>query len=242
MKQGLLLKDAPETLHYLYCWNCKVTFETVYDYTQHRKSVHKEVYSYKKYVYNHRGFEEIHYYAQWMTLEDYEGRICPAPNYLPSRPTKRFNVTKQELQNRNNKKCHCGKDPVRPRIKYCSDDCANNWYGKITTVGDHIARFLDSKKPRIVKRNDSDWDYTAYYKCENCKKETASPEVDHIIAIVLRGHPWDYRNLQVLCPACHKKKTKSDIKILTWWKRESKYDSGIIDKQFQQQSILEIYS
>ena len=38
-------------------------------------------------------------------------------------------------------------------------------------------------------------------------------EVDHIVAIVNGGNEFDKSNLQVLCQECHKKKTKSDMKI-----------------------------
>lgn len=64
--------------------------------------------------------------------------------------------------------------------------------------------------------------------------------MDHIIAIVLGGHPWHEDNLQALCSECHKIKTKSDVAILAWWKRESKYDIGPIipDPQLTLDNLL----
>ncbi len=205
MKQGLLLKDAPEPLIKLDCWSCKISFVDVYQYLKHRKEIHKQIYSYKKYVYNHRGFEEIAYHKQWMSLDEYEGRICPHPDYIPKRPVKRFNVTFEELANRDNKKCHCGKDPVKPRRKYCSDECAESWYDKIATSNYIVSSFLKDKKIR-KETHQNGWDIKYFFRCEACNNETTKPEVDHIIAIVLGGHPWDFRNLQILCSKCHKKK------------------------------------
>jgi len=68
--------------------------------------------------------------------------------------------------------------------------------------------------------------------------------MDHIIAIVLGGHPWDYRNLQALCEKCHKLKTKSDIKILAYWRRLTRYDPTFIkskDEFDDNQTLLEDY-
>jgi 5-methylcytosine-specific restriction endonuclease McrA len=69
--------------------------------------------------------------------------------------------------------------------------------------------------------------------CESCG-EKATPtysnsiglEMDHIIALIFGGHPWHEDNLAALCPPCHKKKTKSDVQILAWWKRQANYDTG----------------
>lgn len=37
-------------------------------------------------------------------------------------------------------------------------------------------------------------------------------QVDHILAIMNGGNEWEINNLQVLCPDCHKIKTKTDLK------------------------------
>jgi hypothetical protein len=59
-----------------------------------------------------------------------------------------------------------------------------------------------------------------YLKSKNIKLPTVSNsridvafEVDHKIAIVNGGPEFDENNLQVLCSDCHKKKTKTDLKL-----------------------------
>ena len=49
-----------------------------------------------------------------------------------------------------------------------------------------------------------------------------SPEVDHIVAIALGGHPTDFANLRVLCSACHRKKTAEDLGALAAVRREGR--------------------
>lgn len=133
---------------------------------------------------------------------------------LPIRPIRRILFTAQEMINRNKKLCHCGKPPTPPRRKYCSEKCTNDWYDKTLFSSQHRDNF-------IHKHNGA---------CENCgnKKIGGYLEMDHIIALVFGGHPWDKRNLQGLCYDCHKIKSASDMKILAWWKRVDKfYDIGL---------------
>lgn len=132
---------------------------------------------------------------------------------LPVRPKRRFNTNQEELDNIKNRKCWCGKNRGRDNKrstyngKYCSEAHFKEWWNKTDNTAFHRRKFL-RHAPRI---------------CNNCGVKTNYREMDHIIAIVLGGHAWDYRNLQALCEECHKIKTASDIKILSWWKRESKY-------------------
>lgn len=134
---------------------------------------------------------------------------------LPIRPKRRFHTNQVELDNINNKKCWCGskQEDRKPAYsgKYCSKEHYKDWWTRADNTAFHRSRFLGTK-PR---------------KCESCNIKVDHREMDHIIAIVLGGHPWDYRNLQALCKDCHKLKTKSDMGILAWWKREAKYDIGL---------------
>lgn len=131
----------------------------------------------------------------------------------PIRPYRRILFTAKEKENRNNKICHCGKKVKPPRRKYCSLKCTNDWYSKTVFPDGHREQFLTKHCG----------------KCEHCgqmAKDKYKLEMDHIIALIFGGHPWDYRNLQALCYKCHKKKSASDMKTLGWWKRECKYDIG----------------
>ena len=180
MKKGLLLKDAPEPIHVLNCYEyqCGFVAHTSWDFRQHMLHIHGKT---------HGHFELTH------------------------RPTRRILHTKQELINRRTKGvCHCGKNVVKPRRMYCSKECTDNWYDKTIFNNQHRDQFL-SRHSGI---------------CEHCgtkARKNHDLEMDHIIALILGGHPWDERNLQALCYDCHKIKSKSDITILAWWKRQSKY-------------------
>lgn len=140
---------------------------------------------------------------------------------LSIRPKRRFHTNQTELDNKKNRKCWCGKSKDQweknkygnyQRRGYCSDEHYKDWWIRMDNTAFHRNKFLRNT-PRL---------------CNHCGIKTNYREMDHIIAIVLGGHPWDYRNLQILCEECHKIKTKSDIRILAWWKRESKYDIGAL--------------
>ena len=217
MKKGLLLKDAPEPIYLIGCWTCKMSFHDSHDYQLHRRLIHNErlTIQYEKYEskYSSTGWVE-RYYKQWVIIgsELDQGRM-DIPHQLPVRPKRRIMFTIQEINNRNSKLCHCGKPPTPPRRKYCSDSCTGDWYRKTIFVNQHRDEFLSKSGG----------------KCEMCGKVESDKyklEMDHIIALIFGGHPWDERNLQGLCYNCHKIKSKSDMGILAYWKRECKYDIG----------------
>lgn len=142
---------------------------------------------------------------------------------LPIRPLRRFHITQKQLDNLKNKKCWCGnskKDFARKKkwynSKFCSDKHYKDWWLRCDNTAFHRHKFMRQ----------------ALRICEICgEKGIDTPfrsglEMDHIIAIVLGGHPWNYDNLQMLCTECHKLKTKSDIAILAAWRQMQKYDLG----------------
>ena len=139
---------------------------------------------------------------------------------LPTRPLRRWNCTEEEARNLDNKKCWCGKerkDFEKYQVTYCCKAHNDEWWIKTDYVNTHKSKFLKTTK-----------------ECAYCGLEakhswnSSNMEMDHIIAIVLGGHPWHHDNLQALCSECHKIKTKSDVGILAWWKRQAKYDTGPI--------------
>ncbi len=235
MKPGLLLSEAPEPIFYHRCWDCTAIFTDTFDYQKHRKDHHNTIYVWVKhwveeYTYYDGTKREAHwqFYQAWIELssEDYYGQM-QSPWFESRRPTQRWKVTPQELDNRNNKKCHCGKPKSqwtsKRRHYYCSAECATDWYNK--------TQYWSWMRDSYLADHD---------KCEKCNIKTDKLDVDHIIAIVLGGHPWDERNFQALCKTCHKAKTKDDIQILTWWRRESNYDIFVESQQAVLESFLVI--
>lgn len=229
-KQGLLLKELPEPMNVFHCkYSCGFTSYSVEEYKLHRKEVHNQTHEYllDEYDYQYGGkgekYHALDWSVKWVTPEKSQGRMR-APLVSPHRPVQRWGASIEQLANRAKPHtCHCGKLFKWPRRKYCSDECSDEWNFKLTSYwSGHKDHFISQQK--IVRKQN----WNQYYACEECNFETNSPEVDHIIAIILGGHPWDYRNLQLLCSECHKKKTKSDIGIYAWWKRQANYDIGVV--------------
>jgi hypothetical protein len=64
---------------------------------------------------------------------------------------------------------------------------------------------------------------TEYYDVFKCELFDMSAYVaDHIFPIALGGDEWDINNLQTLCIACNKKKTKEDMKKIAFLRRKDK--------------------
>ena len=222
-KYGLLFKDAPEPRFELYCDNyddypghCNTLFNSPQEFEQHKLEVHDSIPG-RFYSRERRWFNKEYIEREGFTRVTFQ---------LPIRPTRRFKVTKKMLKNLggispNTKKCWCGKPKSEWDSKhfqtYCSHKHRDKWWELTDYVGPHKDKYLRK-----------------HLRCEKCGKKRDSRmwsdrmEMDHIIAIVLGGHPWDTRNLQTICQECHKKKTKSDVGILAWWKRQAKYDIGPI--------------
>ena len=49
-------------------------------------------------------------------------------------------------------------------------------------------------------------------ECLRNGKHTLGTSVDHIKSLKLGGDPYNWNNLQTLCPKCHNKKTKKEQK------------------------------
>jgi len=214
MKQGLLFKDSPEGRFELYCSS----------YIPGTGSKRCEIL-----------FDNIRNYRKH-TIEVHEIDWCIKE--LPSRPLRRFHTNQKELDNMKHKKCWCGlpkKDFAREKkwynSKFCSDEHYKNWWFRTDNTAFHRHKFM----------------HQGSKICEICGNEpVVTPfrsglEMDHIIAIVLGGHPWHYDNLQMICSECHKQKTKSDVGILAFWRRMSNYDIGqlIPDPQLTLDDVFE---
>lgn len=162
-------------------------------------------------------------YSNWnFWLRHYHQQV----NKPGVRNTTKFDVTLEEWKNLFEKKCFCGKlrkdfDPFQRR--YCTPKHAALWTEKTLD--------WNSFRYRIVKRDD--------YTCQECKLKLrikysefsyseSEYEIDHILAIVFGGMCFDEDNVRTLCGECHKKKTKSDMGIYAWWKRQANYDIGAL--------------
>lgn len=227
MKPGLLLSEAPEPRFEMFCTrfinddnykkgHCNKQFYDEIIFEKHMLEMHKLIPG----KFN-RGWpmERSWYSIDYEIREGYE-HFTRLKFKLPSRPSRRWNCTEEEARNSELGNCWCGKTKLEfdgRQIVYCSKEHNDQWWIKTDYVGPHKNKFLS-------KNN----------KCTHCGKagnrnwNTSDLEMDHIIAIVLGGHPWDERNLQALCSECHKVKTKSDVGILAWWRRDSNYDIGPI--------------
>ncbi len=191
-KQGLLLIDAPEARFELYC-----TYPN--GYSTRCNILFSNLEDYNKHN------DKVH-------------EIGIHIKELPLRPKRRFNTNQQELDNRENRLCWCGKSKEQfkknkygnpERQGYCSDEHYADWWLRADNTAFHRSKFL-----RSVPR-----------KCQECGIKTNYREMDHIIAIVLGGHLWDYRNLQALCGDCHKIKTAQDMKKLVIQRNHKKNHS-----------------
>lgn len=238
MSTGLLLKECPEPTQSFYCWgeHCTAVFYNVHEFRKHKLDAHDEVFeyiwtpphtTYLKYL-NKDVTYDGYFTTEWVERKNSQGRM-QAPLESSGRPVRRFGASEEQLRNtRKGHTCFCGKKFKWPRRKYCCDACYTEWNFKLTSFWDgHKSHFLHSE-PYRISSDDPVYYYKCRWFCNHCHielKDESHIEVDHIIAISLGGHPWDYRNLQILCSACHRIKTKSDMGILAWWKRESDYEA-----------------
>lgn len=216
-KQGLLFADAPEPSYDLYCNSLyqvneklfaqhSILFNSIEKLVEHKREFHKEVF----------GIMNEWHDGAWYPIE-YHLDIKEVPFQLTRRPIKRFNVTQQMLDflqlKKPNRTCWCGKPKTEWENKYqrlyCSPEHSEEWtYERTTFWNWYRDRILGQHRNKISELN-----FTQ--TCDSCGITTKSCyneyNVDHIIAIVNGGHPWHRDNLQVLCEACHKAKTKLDM-------------------------------
>lgn len=123
-----------------------------------------------------------------------EGR--PAPARVIRDPTAWFTVgraRKAEMQRMG--RCAECLAPLPPsRRSYCRDECRLRFHGRF---------FWDSARTLVLRRD--------RYTCRACgvRRRRRELEVDHILEIARGGASLDYANLQTLCRACHREKTRA---------------------------------
>lgn len=125
------------------------------------------------------------------------------------RQLRRQNYTEEEIHNLNNGRCWCGKprsEFEKYQRKYCSKKHADIWhFVKAPHYTINISAYYNW---RMMLRKESTGRFDL--KCDNCGAEGHAFEVDHRVAIMNGGDTWNWHNLQILCSACHEKKTKQD--------------------------------
>lgn len=245
MKQGLLFKESIEPVRDFICRHegCNTVFYYPEDYKKHRLEQHDQRHEYflkPAYDEDYLG-KKYHYNAEfskcWVTPEESQG-LMEAPLYVPKRPVKRYFATLEQLNNIEKGVCHCGNSFKWPRRKHCSDECAGKWCYEMFTVWS-IVRNSFVRKNAVA--HDENAGYGKKWHCEHCNCLMISDyqiEIDHIIAIMFGGHPWDERNFQLLCHKCHVIKTRSDRHIQKFW-RDTQYYDPVFARGDTSQQLLE---
>ena len=231
-RAGLLLIESPEARSELVCMrkDCLIIFNTMEEITNHRIAMHLGKTKGRCATIEERHEMEIRWFKQYT---------------LSARPSRRWYVTQQELDNRRDKKCHCGKTKdqwdSKYRRLYCSDACSNDWFNKTIFWNQYREQIL--KDHAIKTGRVEGYHYIYIQTCDNCNKKKESSDysqgwdIDHIIAIMNGGHPWDKRNLQVLCEDCHKIKTKQDHEF----RREQELQNSILVEEIDVEIKLKNY-
>lgn len=168
-------------------------------------------------------------------------------HFIPYQAGIRFPQKPGELEhylNMMSGKCWCGKPKKewdKFQRKYCTHAHNQIWNNEINPTWQAFRNeFLHEHG---IKYDCKEWgDCKYYWNCTNCHARIdEEPELDHIQAIALGGWCYDKSNIRILCKACHIEKTKSDVTLIAWWKRDTNYDIGIIEIESQNQLILESF-
>jgi len=91
----------------------------------------------------------------------------------------------------------CGTALASHRTPYCSRKCRWRFHGHY---------FWDSARSYVMLRD--------RYTCQLCRRRRRAREldVDHIVEIARGGAALEYSNLQTVCRACHREKTREFLR------------------------------
>lgn len=162
--------------------------------------------------------------------------------YFEQKPGIRYErrvAPKWMYENLENKKCWCGKpkEDFNPlQRKYCTFEHSQIWQFRLTCYWEtfrHMICFRDKGfckecNIQVVKFPDE-----IFQDCYWRGHDLIDWEADHILAISLGGMCFDPLNVRTLCSDCHKIKTASDLRTLSFFKRASDYDPTLIEKSSQ---------
>jgi len=87
----------------------------------------------------------------------------------------------------------------------------------------------DEARARLPPRpglKDGSYDWAANQAYYDEHLGPRQPEVDHILPLALGGSLHDLKNLQVLCPKCHREKTREDIGAIAKARRLARMTEG----------------
>lgn len=143
--------------------------------------------------------------------------------------------------------CGCGKPKVewtrRKDWKCCSTECTDKYVKNCLFLGWEDVRkkiferdnytckmcgvtpkvFKDSK-PYQDEHGGWHWDKIEIDQTDLqfYRRAKENLDADHIKPIALEGEEWDFENIQTLCKACHKIKTRADIKQIAILRKQEK--------------------
>ena len=139
-------------------------------------------------------------------------------------------VALQRIEERRCPNCGTPKAEWKRRLSWtcCSVECTENYYKEFDK-----SYSWETFRYEIFKRDNG--------VCARCgvqclKNSLTSHDMkpdeslliaDHIIPIVLGGEMWDKSNIQTLCIACNKIKTKEDMNNIAKHRKRQKKDMGI---------------
>jgi 5-methylcytosine-specific restriction endonuclease McrA len=105
----------------------------------------------------------------------------------------------KKIARRTQKCVECRVELPSHRQAYCSRRCRWRFHGHY---------FWDAARTYVLHRD--------RFRCRQCKGRfrVRQLEVDHIVEIGRGGAPLDYDNLQTLCRACHREKTRRFLRSL----------------------------
>jgi 5-methylcytosine-specific restriction endonuclease McrA len=104
--------------------------------------------------------------------------------------------------------CHKDMHTKAKNRLYCSDECFQNWFKQF-----HPPFLWNRVRAKVFRRD--------HYTCRKCGRKRKKKNqwgdydinliADHIVPISLGGEEWDLSNIQTLCEACNRIKTKEDM-------------------------------
>ncbi len=125
-------------------------------------------------------------------------RIDPSGRILALSAAWFTDGARRKSEARRNARCvECGAVLPSHRTPYCSRRCRWRFHGHY---------FWDSARSYVMLRD--------RYTCRVCgvRRRARELEVDHILEIARGGAALEYSNLQTVCRACHRSKTKAFLR------------------------------
>ena len=121
----------------------------------------------------------------------------------------------------------CNQRELKPRHKYCSDECQQSCELFCVPCGYSGFGYLFNLQKGYCRHCKHDWleyyDQDIYvkryskgsgfnpFRIKHVIPKQFAPEMDHIIPVAMGGSILGHDNIQMICYSCHKIKTKTDM-------------------------------